>query len=169
MAGKKQGQGESKASERRVLATGRQAQALKLRAAGTGYEEIARAVGYANASGAFKAVVCGLKKTLAEPANELRTLELKRLDNYLLAISKQVQSGDLKAIDRAIKISERRSRLLGLDAPTKIAPTDPTGEEQYDNNIPSEGTADRIMAVLNAVRERRDRQLALDREQPDGA
>lgn len=34
----------------------------------------------------------------------------------------------LAAIDRLLKIQERRARLLGLDKPTKIAATDPTGE-----------------------------------------
>lgn len=36
----------------------------------------------------------------------------------------------LRAIDRLIKISERRARLWGLDAPVKTAFTDPTGEEE---------------------------------------
>ncbi len=33
----------------------------------------------------------------------------------------------LAAIDRLLKIQERRSKLLGLDKPTKIAPTNPDG------------------------------------------
>lgn len=35
----------------------------------------------------------------------------------------------LAAIDRLLKIQERRSKLLGLDKPTKIAPTDPDGKK----------------------------------------
>ncbi len=35
----------------------------------------------------------------------------------------------LAAIDRLLKIAERRSRLLGLDKPTKIASTDPDGKK----------------------------------------
>lgn len=37
----------------------------------------------------------------------------------------------LAAVDRAIKLMERRARLLGLDAPTKVAPTTPDGDKPY--------------------------------------
>ena len=36
----------------------------------------------------------------------------------------------LAAIDRLLKIQERRARLLGLDKPTKVASTSPDGEKQ---------------------------------------
>ena len=36
----------------------------------------------------------------------------------------------LAAVDRLLKIQERRARLLGLDKPTKVAPTTPDGEKQ---------------------------------------
>lgn len=35
----------------------------------------------------------------------------------------------LAAIDRLLKIEERRAKLLGLDKPTKIAPTNPDGDK----------------------------------------
>lgn len=38
----------------------------------------------------------------------------------------------LAAMDRLIKLGERRSRLLGLDAPYKTALTDPTGEKTME-------------------------------------
>lgn len=38
----------------------------------------------------------------------------------------------LAAVDRLVKLSERRARLLGLDAPTKTALTDPTGEKEAE-------------------------------------
>lgn len=38
----------------------------------------------------------------------------------------------LAAMDRLLKIGERRARLLGLDAPTKTALTDPTGEKPME-------------------------------------
>ncbi len=44
----------------------------------------------------------------------------------LLALWRRVQSGDDHAIDRALRIMERRARLLGLDAATK---TEHTGKE----------------------------------------
>jgi len=53
-------------------------------------------------------------------AVQVRSLELERLDVYLLAIARDVQKGDFLAIDRALKISERRAKLLGIDAPIQL-------------------------------------------------
>jgi hypothetical protein len=102
-----------------ISATEKQAKALALRKAGVSYVGIAEALGYSSGSGAFKAVSAGLKKTLQEPADELRKLELARLDDMLKAIASHVSAGSLTAIDRAIKIQERRAKLLGLDAPSR--------------------------------------------------
>ena len=35
-------------------------------------------------------------------------------------------------MDRLLKISERRARLMGLDAPTKTALTDPSGDKPME-------------------------------------
>jgi len=51
---------------------------------------------------------------LVEPLEQVRQLELMRLDRLLLAIPKAI-SGDLAAIDRCLAIGARRARLLGLD------------------------------------------------------
>lgn len=102
-----------------VQANDRQLKALTLRKAGAGYWAIAEALGYKDHSGAWRAVKAALKKTLQEPADELRQLELARLDDMLKAIAPHVAAGNLTAIDRALKIQERRARLVGLDAPMK--------------------------------------------------
>ena len=47
----------------------------------------------------------------------LRELEVQRLDAMLYAVWGNVLQGDVGAVNTALKISERRSRLLGLDAP----------------------------------------------------
>lgn len=52
-------------------------------------------------------------------AETLRAMELERLDNMLLRIQPQVNNGHLGAIDRALRISEQRAKLLGLFAPVK--------------------------------------------------
>jgi hypothetical protein len=54
---------------------------------------------------------------MAQDAEQLRELELQRLDTATLAIAKLVRQGHLGAVDRWLRISERRSKLLGLDAP----------------------------------------------------
>jgi hypothetical protein len=64
--------------------------------------------------------MAALKATLQEPADELRKMELERLDRLLLAVWGQAAKGNQGGIDRALKIMERRAKLLGLDAPTKV-------------------------------------------------
>ena len=69
-----------------------------------------------------------LKATLREPADEVRDLEVARLDAMLLPLWRRVQQGDERAVDRALKIMERRARLLGLDAPSKSEQSGSDGE-----------------------------------------
>ena len=61
-----------------------------------------------------------------------RQVELQRLDVVLQAVWEKACTGDLFAIDRYLKIAERRAKLLGLDAPAKVAPTTPDGEKPWD-------------------------------------
>lgn len=102
-----------------MTAVERQRDALELRKSGLSYDAIATRLGYAHASGAHKAVTLALKRTIQEPADELRRVEVERLDAALSAIWKKVLSGDTWAIDRMLKIMERRAALLGLDAPQR--------------------------------------------------
>jgi hypothetical protein len=110
--------GESKTSEKRIAAAARQARALELRKAGIGYATIARQLGYAGPSGAYKAITTALRALTAEPAAELRDLELARLDDLLGGLWADARRGDVAKIDRVLKIMQRRADLLGLDAPT---------------------------------------------------
>ena len=111
------GKGESNESPRRVNAAFRQRRALELRKAGATYSAIAQQLGYRNHAGAVRAVKSALKKTLQEPADDVRELEAARLDALLLGIWQQATTGNLEALDRALKIMARRAALLGLDAP----------------------------------------------------
>jgi AraC-like DNA-binding protein len=109
-----------RSQEQQITAVERQRQALNARKAGKSYQEIAREVGYKSASGAHAAVRLALKKTLQEPADELRKLEIARLDAMLEAVWPQVEKGDARSVEVALKIEERRARLLGLDAPSEV-------------------------------------------------
>jgi uncharacterized membrane protein YccC len=66
-----------------------------------------------------------------ETAQELRQMELEKLEVAERAIWKQVQDGHHGAIDRWLRIAESRRKLLGLDMPLKVAPTDPKGDTPY--------------------------------------
>ena len=113
--------GESKTSVRRLQANERRRQALELRAAGYTFKDIADHLGYAGPSEAYRSVMAGLKMTLQEPADEVRKLEIGRCNRLLNAIWEKGIKGDYGAIDRILKILERRARYLGLDAPEKRA------------------------------------------------
>jgi len=116
--------GESKASANRISAAERQVQALALRKAGIGYAAIARQLGYAGPSGAYKAIMTALHALTREPAEELRTLELARLDDLLAGLWAAARQGNVLKVDRVLKIMARRAALLGLDAPQRVAVTD---------------------------------------------
>lgn len=104
---------------RRVQAKERQRQALELRKAGATYQVIADKLQYKSASGAQKAVKSALDALGNDAAEDLRVVEGERLNQMLLSIWQRVQQGDLKAIDRALRIGERIAKLNGLDAPTR--------------------------------------------------
>jgi hypothetical protein len=113
----------------------KQLKALELRRRGHTYEDIARALGYANPMGAWHAVKAALKKGFVEAAKEFKQLELEKLDDIerrLWPLIRRRQGGrpapDFKALDRFLAISRRRAALLGLDAPRepRVRQTSPT-------------------------------------------
>jgi len=122
----------------------RDAECARLRARDHTYQQIADATGFTSASGARFAVERALARTITEPGEELRRIELMKLDalaraawrvlearHYLVSQGRLIRLEDgappleddgpvLQAIDRLLKISERRSRLLGLDSPVRM-------------------------------------------------
>lgn len=99
---------------KRLAVLEKERQALELRKAGATFEAIATQVGYTNPSAAHKAVKRAMDRTIREPADELRALESERLDRMLLTSWKLAIAGDLKAVDRVLKVIELRARLFGL-------------------------------------------------------
>ena len=106
---------------RRVAQTEKQRQALQMRLAGASYEQVAAALHYRTRGGAWRAVQEALRKTLQEPADEVRKLELARLDSWLLSITPQIRSGSLEALDRGLKIMAQRTvYITGLKVPDRV-------------------------------------------------
>ena len=123
----------------------RDAEACQLRNIGHTYADIAKALGFNDASAARKAVERALLLTVQEPAAEQRAIQLARLD-LLFREAWQVLKAEhfahsqgrvimdpndptkalvdhgpvLAAINTVLKIEERRAKLLGLDAPTRV-------------------------------------------------
>lgn len=56
-----------------------------------------------------------------QPARDhVRQVELDRLDHYLVKLDAGVEAGDEKAINTALRVGERRAKLLGIDAPIQV-------------------------------------------------
>ena len=58
---------------------------------------------------------------------EYRALMLARVERATRAIWPAVVRGDLFAVDRYVRLADRQAKLLGLDAPTRIAAIDDSG------------------------------------------
>jgi hypothetical protein len=97
-------------------AADRRNKTFELRRSGATYRAITTELGI-SPSAAFidvKTVMSELKKLDIEEAEDYRTMELERLDAIQLALMPEVNQGNFKAIDRYLRISESRCKLLGL-------------------------------------------------------
>lgn len=105
----------------RVDAALRKADAVELRRKGWSFERIAKEVGV-SISTAHRYITSELEKVAAETAEaaeQVRQLELERLDRALAAVFQRVDDGDDKAIATMLRLQERRAKLLGLDTPDR--------------------------------------------------
>lgn len=125
----------------------RDAEACRMVEQGYRYEEIAKALGFANRAGAHRAVERALTRTVQEPADAVRKIHLARLQEMyrtareiMLKNHIAVQNGKvvyldgtdgtrapvaddmpkLAAIDRMLRVLEREAKLLGLDAAKQV-------------------------------------------------
>ena len=90
--------------------------AFELRKAGASYELIAEKLKYASAKSAEGAIRHRLKNMYKpDDVEEVVNMELARLDSLQLVAWRRAKDGDLGAIDRILKIMERRAQYLGLD------------------------------------------------------
>lgn len=113
--------GRGKRSPREVTRTDRQLEALEWRKQGLDYYVIGEKMGVSHTQ-AMNYIKGGLEATIAarnESGEELLKMELSRLDHFMQSIWPKIERGDLAAIDRGIRIMERRAKLIGLDAPEK--------------------------------------------------
>ena len=110
---------------------------LELRRAGLTWQRIAEETGYADHTGAYAAYKRAIKRTMQQPADELREAELDRIDRLQLALWPKAMKGDNASINTIIRLMERRARLLGLDTPIKIQQdiTTWTGDDSIDRAV----------------------------------
>lgn len=97
----------------------RRTEALALRMAGLSFEAIGERLGI-GMSGARDLVNRTLERAENRLVEQERDLENQRLDRAQAAIWSKVLDGDLKAVDSFLKLSARRAKMNGLDAPIKV-------------------------------------------------
>jgi len=99
-----------------IAAKEKAAEALRLRKAGCGFDEIAQRAGYNSRQSAHNAVCRAIREILREPVEELVALDVERLDQLWQANFPAALEGDAQALAGCLRIMERRAKLLGLDA-----------------------------------------------------
>lgn len=107
----------------------RRAKAYELHLAGASAQQIADRVGFPSAGAAQQAVREALdaRGDLDQRRVDAAATELGRLDALLISLWPKARGGDLQAVDRVLKINERRAAVLsqGIDAP--VEPVEPEG------------------------------------------
>ena len=109
----------------------RQSKAMQLRVRGFSFPKIAKALGCSTgtAFNDYTAAMKRLAEETKESADQVRSVELARLDKMTRALEfaafgespdDSPNALDIKAIDALLKVSDRRAKLLGLDAPEDI-------------------------------------------------
>lgn len=112
----------------------RQRQALELRRMAFGYAEIGERLSISTTQ-AFRLVKEAMSEAKAQvqaDAGDMKAEELSRLDGMLRGLWPDARKGQHGAVDRVLKIMERRAKLLGLDAPVKMTQTNLEGDEERD-------------------------------------
>lgn len=112
----------------------RQRKAMELRMAGASYPDIAKVLKFHDTPHAFRAVAAAFDRPSDDGGmsvrEEYRNLSIARCERLLRGCWSAAVSGtDSNATANALRIMEREARLLGLDAPTRIAVSDDQKQE----------------------------------------
>ena len=105
--------------------------ALKLRKQGYGYRAISLKLkcSLSTAHGYVKKALDLLRAEIIEAADDLRTIEIEKLDALELQMKRKLASGGITPADSAkiaaviVRIGESRRKLRGLDAPERVEMT----------------------------------------------
>jgi len=131
-----------KTSPSRIQAQEKRRKALQARRIGMPYDQIAQVVGYSDGSAAYKAVNKAFAQIIQEPVQQLKVLQVERLNQMLLILAQKVQAGDEKAIMTSLAVMDKLDRLEGTEAATK-------SEVRHTGNVlVAEGDKEAFIAAL---------------------
>lgn len=86
-------------------------------------------------------------------ARQVRSVLAARLNTVITILERDVQAGNLKAIDRFLKANQDLAQLFGANMPAKIAFTDTTGTKSAVQ-MSEEERIQRLADMLNSVKMR---------------
>jgi hypothetical protein len=150
---------EAQATPRRITAAERRRQALELKKGGATYDVIARTVGYRSASGAHQAVAEALKQIRGEHVDEVRTIELARLEQMQMALWPAIAATTtplaerVKAIDSVLRIMARRAAMLGIDAPFRVDIAEDVRRAAKDQGLSDEDADEAVRYAVELGRQ----------------
>src|SRR3954452_13754623 len=98
----------------RALDKERRTRAVELVLNGHTYQQVADQMGYANRGTVYRIVQETLRARQADSIDELRQLEMSRLDALQATYWSNALSGDSVATAVVLKVMEQRAKLLGL-------------------------------------------------------
>ncbi|GAA4123618.1 hypothetical protein GCM10022415_28950 [Knoellia locipacati] len=135
----------SSKSQKKVQARRRGLECVKGILQGKTYQEVADEQGYSSRGAVHRVVQQTLAQEQAETIDELRTLELARLDSLQRAFYPAATAGDLKAAEMVLKVMAQRSRLLQLE---RVGGPEPVTEHP----VLVGGTKEQFLAALHEGR-----------------
>ena len=97
-----------------ALAAWRRTRAVELATQGLTYQQIADELGYAHRGTVHRIVQQALESRLTEGVEQLRQVEVARLDALQAGLWESALAGDAAAVNACVKIVQTRSRILGL-------------------------------------------------------
>ncbi len=101
-------------------------------------------------------ILAGVREVIpASDRADALLLDLERLDRVLVAFMPIAEGGDVKAAGVVLRVTERRSKLLGLDA---VEPMRITFERHLDDE--GQLVADALAAALDAVELSEEQRIA---------
>lgn len=127
----------------------REKRVMEMVLGGYTFTRIAEVVGYADASGAYRAYKRGLEATVRPAADEVRAQEEERLDHLTrvwlpLALGLNGAAPNRQAAEIMMKVMDRRAKMFGVDAPTKVE----AKVEQVTSGVSIDAEVARLAALM---------------------
>jgi hypothetical protein len=131
----------------RLTAAERRARVVRLRIGGWSFEAIGEALDPpVSMQRAHQLYEDALRRIVAEHVDEHRQTDLARLDLLWRGVAPEAMQGSPRHVLAAVRVLERRAKMIGYDAPTKV--------EQHIT-IEEQTALDREIEQLLAERDRR--------------